>query len=224
MPGSHDRIVDIFKELPKGKVLDAPAGAGALSLRLQTMGFEVSCCDIDSGNFHHHDKFELSCADFNRDTLCYDDDTFDYVVCANGLHRLYYQENVIKEFSRVTKPGGKLILSWPNYNSMARRVKFLFTGGLGGSIDFAQHDQTISDPAAKIRFPLSASRMNYLLESQGIKIDQVEAIGHAAYDYAFAPLSLLVSVLTRPMHSVHTDNKWPLIFGGSTTVVVCQNK
>ena len=221
MPGSHDEIVRIMDNLPRGKVLDSPAGSGALAKRLTEMGFELSCCDIDGGNFHLHDQYKLTNADFNRDPLPYPDNYFDYVICANGLHRLYYPNHVLEEFNRVINNDGKMILSWPNYNSLARRLRFLITGSIGASIDFAQYDQTISEPAAKIRYPLSTGRMEFLLKQIGSSIESITSIGYRTYDYLLMPLAAIIAGLTSIIGQGKKDNRLAVIGGGSTTIVVC---
>jgi len=222
MPGSHDHIMSIMKDQPPGKLLDSPAGAGALSKRLSDIGYDVSCCDIDPGNFHFHDKFELQLADFNNDRLPYPDNCFDYIVCANGLHRLYYPNNILSEFSRVIKDDGLLILSWPNYNSMARRLRFFLTGSIGSSIDFAEYDQTITSPAAKIRFPLSTGRMEYLLNSVNVSIESTRSIGYQVYDYLLLPVSLVVFAFGSLIGNRGKDNRINVISGGYTTIAICR--
>jgi 2-polyprenyl-3-methyl-5-hydroxy-6-metoxy-1,4-benzoquinol methylase len=42
----HETVERILQEAKRGKVLDAPAGEGALTLRLKNLGFDVSCCDL----------------------------------------------------------------------------------------------------------------------------------------------------------------------------------
>ncbi len=42
----HDTVVQILRELPRGKVLDVPAGEGALAAALIEAGFDVRCCDL----------------------------------------------------------------------------------------------------------------------------------------------------------------------------------
>jgi SAM-dependent methyltransferase len=222
MPGSHDEIIKIMASMPIGKVLDSPAGSGALAKRLTSLGFEVSCCDIDGGNFHLHDQFQLTNADFNQDKLPYPDNEFDYVICANGLHRLYYPSNALKEFDRIVKSGGKMILSWPNYNSLARRLRFLITGSIGESIDFASYDQTIAEPAAKIRYPLSTGRVEFLLKKVGISMHRVTSIGYRFYDYPLIPLAAIIAGLTKIIGIGSKDNRLSVICGGSTTIVVCK--
>jgi hypothetical protein len=42
----HDSVVAILANLPRGALLDVPAGEGALAARLIEAGFDVRCCDL----------------------------------------------------------------------------------------------------------------------------------------------------------------------------------
>ena len=44
--GAHEAVENILKDLPRGLLLDVPAGQGALAARLKRLGFEVFCCDL----------------------------------------------------------------------------------------------------------------------------------------------------------------------------------
>ncbi len=222
LAGSHDFICSLMEQWRPGKVLDSPCGAGALSCRLSEMGHEVSCCDIDSGNFQCHGRFDLKLADFNSNPLPYPDEYFDYIVSANGLHRLFYPDNLLSEFKRTLKSDGKLVLSWPNYYSIARRIKFLLTGSIGKSIDFASYDQTVFIPAACVRFPLSTSRVEHLLKPYGLRLSTVSCIDYRGYDYLLYPIACLISLIGKVLKIGTKSNDFSVISGGSTTIVTCE--
>ena len=65
----------------RGRVLDAPAGFGNLSLHLRDMGFDVECGEIQPELFLVEG---LDCirTDLNRKIEA-DDDSFDYVCCVD---------------------------------------------------------------------------------------------------------------------------------------------
>ncbi len=48
---SHFKVIEIFRSLERGTVLDVPAGQEALAVDLQKMGFKVTCGDIDLSHF-----------------------------------------------------------------------------------------------------------------------------------------------------------------------------
>ena len=123
---THDWIVDALSRERRGFLLDAPAGTGALALRLKSMGFSVSCCDINPHQFSAR-EIEFKEGDLTL-SLPYSSSSFDFITCLEGLEHLENPFNAIREFSRILKPEGKLFLSLPNYLNIERRLKFLITG------------------------------------------------------------------------------------------------
>ncbi len=122
----HDKVMEMIEKEPRGRILDVPAGTGILAHRLRKVGFEVSCCDIDPSYFSISD-LTLEIGDLNR-SLPYPSSSFDLITCIEGLEHLENPFNAVREFYRLLKPGGKVILSLPNYLNIERRLKFLITG------------------------------------------------------------------------------------------------
>src|SRR5258708_36852642 len=79
----HDTVVGILEGLPRGALLDAPAGEGALAARLIAAGFAVSCCDLYPEIFRLP-GVEIKQGDLNRD-LPFGSASVDYVTCLEGL-------------------------------------------------------------------------------------------------------------------------------------------
>ena len=123
---THHRVVEMMSGEPKGAVLDVPAGSGALAIRLRETGHKVWCCDINPSHFRVHD-LAIDRGDLNH-TLPYTDGFFDYVVCLDGIEHTENPSNAIREFWRILKRGGKLILSTPNFLNIERRLRFVLTG------------------------------------------------------------------------------------------------
>jgi SAM-dependent methyltransferase len=124
----HEKILEIIGKEQRGRVLDVPAGTGALSLKLKEMGFDVYCCDINE------DHFEIKGLPFKKGDMNkrfpYDGESFDYIVCLEGIEHTENPFNAIREFGRLLRTEGKLILSFPNYLNIEKRIKFLITGSL----------------------------------------------------------------------------------------------
>jgi SAM-dependent methyltransferase len=123
---THDWVIGALLKEKRGALLDAPAGAGALALRLKEMGFSVACCDINPSVFSVP-GIEIKRGDLNQ-SLPFEAGSFDFVTCLEGMEHLENPFNAVREFSRLLKPGGKLILSFPNYLNIERRLRFLITG------------------------------------------------------------------------------------------------
>ena len=125
-PFVHEKVLSLLEKEPKGRVLDAPAGEGFASVRLDRLGFEVYALDIEEKQFKPKNiKFEK--ADLN-DTLPYSDSFFDYVVCIEGIEHIENPNHLIREFKRILKKGGKLIITTPNVLSVYGRLRYLLSG------------------------------------------------------------------------------------------------
>lgn len=122
----HKAVIKLLENEKKGRLLDAPAGEGALCKELKNKGFDVYACDIDPSQFKLKD-IECMKVDLNK-PLQYQSSSFDYITCVEGLEHIENPWNVIREFSRVIKKGGKLIITTPNISSLYSRALFLTRG------------------------------------------------------------------------------------------------
>lgn len=173
-------------------VMDAPCGAGAMSATLKKMGFSVACYDIDSGNFGAGDLgLSVQTADLNR-RLPIADGSFDLLVSIAGIQRLFNPENALLEFHRVLKDGGTLYLSCPNFATLHRRINFLLNGSLGLRFDRPSYDQTLDNPEANVRMPITLSRVKEILGSAGFEVQSVEGSHDQAYAWILFPVTLFV--------------------------------
>ena len=194
-PENHDKIVAMLSDSPRGSLLDAPCGEGALSIRLKQMGFDVTCCDIDPDLFKVED-LSVQYGELNLGKLPYEDASFDYVVSANGLHRLWNPANALKEYSRVLKPGGTLICSFPNYAHISRRLRFLFSGGIARNVSKLNVQQVTDDPAAHYRTSLLFAQVKHLMGRYGLSIVSLESARRKRSGFAHYPLALLIRLLS----------------------------
>lgn len=130
--GSHDikhMVADYIRnhrEEIRGKtVVDLPAGEGHSSAMLRDAGANLHSYDLFPEMF----KAEgIVCrqADLTAE-LPIETDFADMVLCQEGIEHLPNQHFALKELSRILKPGGKLILTTPNYSNMRSRLSYLFS-------------------------------------------------------------------------------------------------
>lgn len=178
------------------KALDIPCGAGAVSIRMRDLGFNVSCCDIDPGHFQGK-NFEFKQADLNK-SIPYKDGEFNLIISVAGLQRLTFPAIALSEFHRVLSDGGALILGLPHYATLRFRMSFLLFGSLGKRFDKPECKQTILNPEANFRFPLSYPYVVNLLKESGFEIVESSCKPeYKWYKFGFLPLSLLLCLISK---------------------------
>src|SRR5437667_5041955 len=139
----HDTVVEILMGVPRGRLLDVPAGEGALATRLIKAGFEVRCCDLYPEIFRIK-NVEIKQGNLSEE-LPFDDQEFDYITCIEGLEHIENPQQAIREFYRLLKPGGQLLISVPNILNIEERFKWLLNG-------YTSHFKPLSrDHIAKLR-------------------------------------------------------------------------
>lgn len=116
----------IIEHLPRvpGRLLDLPSGDGWLSRAALRQGHHVLAGDLytqDVGDI----RFFL--CDLNT-AIPMRSECIDHVYCCEGIEHLYNTHTAISEFSRILKPAGLLVLTFPNILNIGSRFKFLFSG------------------------------------------------------------------------------------------------
>jgi len=222
----HRKVLELFGSLPKGKVLDVPCGFGALTQKLLEMGFQVSCSDIDPGLFKLS-GVEIRQADLGK-SIPYDSGSFDHVASIAGIHRLYHPDAAIREFYRVLKPGGTLVLSFPNYAQLRRRLRFLLKGYVSSGTIHERHKQTIDDPVAHFRNLLLYPTVKRRLIETGFKIRGLHADKKRG-GLLTLPLVLLIrfvglfhSAEEREQDALADVNSSAILTGGNNLIIVAE--
>jgi SAM-dependent methyltransferase len=131
------RIVDYVADLvaplaPKSARidhLDIGAGWGHLiaALGKRVPGLVSQGCDY---NPHHNETpgLKIRHVDLNKDALPYPDAAFDLITCTEVLEHVENFRAVVREISRVARPGALVVLSTPNVLNFRSRWYF-FTRG-----------------------------------------------------------------------------------------------
>jgi len=107
-----------------GRVLDYGIGAGVNTIHLARRGYVVDALDASAemvkvaqnrvdGYPEISDRITINHISPNAQSLPYDDESFDYIVCVNVISLLGSRERVLllmSEFKRILKPGGRIIV------------------------------------------------------------------------------------------------------------------
>jgi len=174
--GVHEKVVNCLANLPKGTLLDVPSGQGALSKTLETLGFKVFSGDIEIKNILYRNGrcVQLDLSYF----LPFKHTKFDYVVCSEGIEHIENPHHLIREFGRLIKKDGYLVITTPNVMAIKSRLRFL----IYSYFDFFKYFGPLP-PEARYRIkehhhqhlsPLLFGEMKFIFEKYGFKIEKVE--------------------------------------------------
>ncbi|HUT37149.1 MAG TPA: class I SAM-dependent methyltransferase [Planctomycetota bacterium] len=192
--GTHEAVAELILRHGGGKVLDAPCGEGALAWRLAQRGCEMWCLDCDAG-VPRIEGVEFHVGDLQQ-RLPYDDGCFDCVACVDGIEHLENPFHVIREFGRVLRPGGLLVVSTPNVSSIRSRFRFLMSGF--HSKFKRPPDEAKPSPRHHLA-PISFPWLRYMLHTNGFRIRAARANRVKLASLPFAvlyPVSALYAALS----------------------------
>jgi len=104
-------------------VIDLPAGNGETSSYLRDKGFEVHPFDLFP-EFFNVEGLKSTFCDITKG-IPFADGKADLIICQEGIEHFSDQMVAFKEFNRVLKKNGKLILTTPNYSSLKSKLSYL---------------------------------------------------------------------------------------------------
>ena len=159
---------------------------------LKSEGVDVQGCDLCPEYAQEFcEGIQIDQVDLNRDTLPYDDDSFDTLTNNEVLQYIENPVALFKEFSRVCKPGGHLVLTVPNILHIQSRLKFL---GNGYPDFFKPHHTLPSEdkiPLLGIN-PVGLVEIIFLLDRFGWELKEVKRSRPKPGLYLFSPLAALI--------------------------------
>lgn len=124
MKKHQQAVIDLFSGLSPGRVLDAGSGGDSIGRVLKDKGFDVVSLDLYEAPFL---KNSFVRADLNQG-LPFRSGSFDYVLCSESLQYLENHSALFREFARVIKTNGSVVLSMPNLLNANSRLYFLQRG------------------------------------------------------------------------------------------------
>jgi SAM-dependent methyltransferase len=230
-PGLHDTVLGMLNALPKGKILDCPAGEGALAERLVSAGFQVQACDLYDELFRL-DGVEIKKGDLSG-TLPYAAQSFDYITSLDGLEHIDSPPQAFREYRRLLKPNGHLIISVPNIMNVEERLKWLVFG-------YTSHFKPLSnqfkaqiayDTAGKNEIavhanPIGYNELRYYLELNGFELQGVYRDRVKANQWLYFPLTWLIRLAAALTPEARRQDRWTrelssdaVLLGGNTLII-----
>ncbi|HKQ40615.1 MAG TPA: methyltransferase domain-containing protein [Verrucomicrobiae bacterium] len=98
-----------------GRALDVGCGVGQVVGRLTADGIEAYGVDVSGPNIARAQKVSTRCQLYDGKRLPFADSFFASVGAINVLEHVEQPEAFIAELVRVTEPGGRIVISSPNF-------------------------------------------------------------------------------------------------------------
>jgi SAM-dependent methyltransferase len=165
--------------------------------------------------------------------LPFSNHSFDFVTCLEGLEHIENPQQAIREFARVLRPGGTVIVSIPNILNIEERFKWLLYG-------YTSHFKPMSRPhverlraeydnreeiAAHVN-PIAYSELRYVLEKNNFQLVSVQRDKPKANTWLYWPFVLLIRLIARLTPKDKRAERWTeelasdeVLLGGNTLIV-----
>jgi ubiquinone/menaquinone biosynthesis C-methylase UbiE len=227
----HDTVVRILEQQQRGALLDVPAGEGALAGRLIAAGFEVHCCDLYPEIFCLA-GVEIHRGDLNTE-LPFGDRSFDYITCLEGLEHIENPQQAIREFARLLRPGGQLVVSVPNILNVEERLKWLLYGYTShfkpitrAQVERLRADYDNREEIAAHVNPIGYSELRYILEKYGFQVAGVHRDKPKSNAWLYWPVVALIRLVGWLTPASKREERWTeelaskeVLLGGNTLIV-----
>ncbi len=188
------KVLKLIDGLHSCRALELTPGRGALTAELARRGHRVNALDIAPENFSA-DKTNIRLAAGNLDDpLPYADNSFELVVCCEGIEHLERQYEFARELARVMAPGAMLVITTPNINNVASRLRFLLTGFF--SLAVRPSSEFERNRYIEHIYPLTFWQFRHILHTAGLKIELVDTDHIRRSALILAPLWPLSRLLT----------------------------
>ncbi len=190
---AYDDIAALLATVePKGLCLDLPAGSGVNIEGIRAAGFEPVAADIFPREAASK-GVPAVLVDFTE-PLPFADSTFAAVLCSEGIEHCSRQLDLLREFHRILKPGGALLITTPNILNLRARLAWLLAGHRyfkGEPVNEATYLRGFSQegrPYIGHVFLASYYVLRFMLRMVGFERLEVATAKHSATALALAPL------------------------------------
>lgn len=120
------KVLDDKNDDLRGKsILDVPAGSGHTSSILKKYGANVLAYDLFP-EFFEAEGVECRKIDLAK-KLIINSDIADMIICQEGIEHLPNQLLLFKEFERILKEDGTLIITTPNISNLRSKISYLLS-------------------------------------------------------------------------------------------------
>lgn len=194
-PGLHSHLLPLIVGLvpPPVSVLDLGAGTGAWAQRLALQGYRVQAMERDPSAFAA--DVAVTKADLNDAFAETVGARFDLITATEVIEHLENPRHFLRECAKLLEERGRLVITTPNLESAAGRLRFVLTG----EWRHFGRNQNFSDPTHIT--PIHSSLFERIAADAGLRITH-----HETYDAQVTSRTTtrVVARLLRPvMRNVH---------------------
>jgi SAM-dependent methyltransferase len=222
----HYRVIELISNFKKGKTLDLPAGYGRLSYWLYKKGFDVIAGDLAPENFMNP---EIPILNIDLDnTFPLENESFDNAFCIEGPEHVENPYHTFREFARVLKPGGKFVISYPNYSNLESRLRIIFYGVLE-PVEYPERQtdgKLVKSHGHINRQPFALLKMSLI--HAGFDVDIVTSETVKLNQLLLYPVYLLIRLFTvikgkkgQNKYFLQDSNHYNVLMGGNSLIVIC---
>ena len=180
---------------PGGRILEVSCGDGRILAALKAKGFAVT-----GTNFGDYPDFPADIPVRNGvnllEGLPFEDETFDAVIAMEVIEHIENHRKAIAEMARVLRPGGRMILTFPNGHRVASRLSFLLYGIRKPKRKLIGFDTPIEKSFAFHNYVPELPTLAYLLSAHGLEIEALKASSCKAKSYVLYALLWIPGALT----------------------------
>lgn len=114
-------LYDRFGMKKGDKFLDIGCGRGEFTKGFKDLGLDVSGIDREKGDQEMLESIDVSLSnDLENNAFPFEDNSFDIVFSKSVIEHFRTPDNFIKEIYRILKPGGRIIIMTPDWQSQRR--------------------------------------------------------------------------------------------------------
>jgi 2-polyprenyl-3-methyl-5-hydroxy-6-metoxy-1,4-benzoquinol methylase len=128
MAGLHDYVAnEVLPRFvkPGERAIDLGAGSGAMAMRMQKLGWNVTGADLNVAGFKAPLPFLP--VDLNDRGFSQMQGQYSMVTAVEVIEHVEAPISLLRNGSRLLKSGGYMVITTPNVDSVPARVKFLLT-------------------------------------------------------------------------------------------------